>query len=236
MEMGTAGYMSPEQVRGDKLDARTDLFSFGLILYEMATGQRAFTGDTAAVLKDAILNNLPLPVHELNSTLPAKLEKIIGKAIEKQREHRYQSAADMRGELMTADREAQLIVSSPPLRRWRLLVTAAFVLVTLVTAGYSWLRWREGAKLTASDTVVLADFANHTSDPIFDTALKPALEVELGQTPFLNVLSAEKVRGTLNLMGHPEDDPLTPHVARDVCQHTNSRAVLEGSIFDSGNQ
>ena len=102
MAMGTAGYMSPEQVRGEKLDARTDLFSFGLILYEMATGQRAFTGDTAAVLKDAILNNVPLPVHELNSTLPTKLEKIIGKAIEKQRERRYQSAAEMRADLEIA--------------------------------------------------------------------------------------------------------------------------------------
>ena len=84
--MGTAGYMSPEQVRGEKLDARTDLFSFGLVLYEMATGQRAFTGETAAVLKDAILNDMPTPVKDLNSTLPLKLEKIIGKAIEKQRE------------------------------------------------------------------------------------------------------------------------------------------------------
>ena len=72
LAMGTAGYMSPEQVRGEKLDARTDLFSFGLILYEMATGQRAFTGDTAAILKDAILNHTPVPVHELNSTLAAE--------------------------------------------------------------------------------------------------------------------------------------------------------------------
>ena len=70
--MGTAGYMSPEQVRGEKLDARTDLFSFGLVLYEMATGQRAFSGETAAVVHDAILNNSPIPVRELNSTLPAK--------------------------------------------------------------------------------------------------------------------------------------------------------------------
>ena len=85
LAMGTAGYMSPEQVRGEKLDARTDLFSFGLILYEMATGQRAFSGDTAAILKDAILNHIPTPVHDLNSTLPPKLEQTINKALEKDR-------------------------------------------------------------------------------------------------------------------------------------------------------
>ena len=81
--MGTAGYMSPEQVRGEKLDARTDLFSFGLILYEMTTGLRAFSGDTAAILKDAILNQTPAPVRELNPTAPPKLEPIINNALEK---------------------------------------------------------------------------------------------------------------------------------------------------------
>ncbi len=100
--MGTAGYMSPEQVRGEKLDARTDLFSFGLILYEMATGQRAFGGETAAILKDAILNHTRAPVHSLNSTLPPKLEQIISSALQKDREQRYQTAAEMRSDLEAA--------------------------------------------------------------------------------------------------------------------------------------
>jgi serine/threonine protein kinase len=96
--MGTAGYMSPEQVRGEKLDARTDIFSFGLVLYEMATGQRAFTGETAAVVHDAILHKPPVPVRQLNSTLPAKLVTTIEKALEKDREQRFQTAAELRGE------------------------------------------------------------------------------------------------------------------------------------------
>jgi len=93
--MGTAGYMSPEQVRGERLDARTDLFSFGLVLYEMATGQRAFSGETAAVVHDAILNAAPIPVRELNTTLPTELVTAIDKALEKDRERRYQTAADL---------------------------------------------------------------------------------------------------------------------------------------------
>ena len=97
--MGTAGYMSPEQVRGEKLDARTDLFSFGLVLYEMATGQRAFTGETAAIVQDAIVNEEPVAVSEINSTLPSKLVAVIDQALEKDRERRYQSASEMGADL-----------------------------------------------------------------------------------------------------------------------------------------
>ena len=105
--MGTAGYMSPEQVRGEKLDARTDIFSFGLVLYEMATGQRAFSGETAAVVHDAILHNSPVPVRELNSTLPARLVTTIDKCLEKDREQRFQSAAEVRTALEDVKRGAE---------------------------------------------------------------------------------------------------------------------------------
>ena len=97
--IGTAGYMSPEQLRGEKLDARSDLFSFGMVLYEIGTGQRAFMGDTAPVLGKAILNNTPTPVRQLVPELPPKLEEIINRALEKNREARYQSASEMRNDL-----------------------------------------------------------------------------------------------------------------------------------------
>jgi serine/threonine protein kinase len=103
--MGTAAYMSPEQIRGEKLDARTDLFSFGLVLYEMATGQAAFPGDTIATVHDGILRSMPKPVRESNPELPPKLEEIIGRALEKDRELRYHSAGDLRAELKRLKRE-----------------------------------------------------------------------------------------------------------------------------------
>src|SRR5713101_423538 len=103
--IGTAGYMSPEQIGGVKLDARTDLFSFGLVLYEMAAGQRAFMGDTAPVLENAILHNKPTPVRDLNRTIPPKLETVINKALQKDREQRYQNISELRADLGCVRRE-----------------------------------------------------------------------------------------------------------------------------------
>ena len=103
--MGTAGYMSPEQARGEKLDARTDLFSLGLVLFEMATGKRAFRGDTGPELHAAILNQTPASARKLNPKVPQKLEQIIRKSLEKQREQRYQSAAELRGDLEILKRD-----------------------------------------------------------------------------------------------------------------------------------
>jgi serine/threonine protein kinase len=179
LAMGTAGYMSPEQVRGEKLDARTDLFSFGLVLYEMATGQRAFSGDTAAILKDAILNHTPVPVHELNSTFPPKLEPIIDKALEKDRGKRYQSVAEMRSDLEMVKDET---LHRPQSRRWKLLAGATAILAALITGSFYWRYSHKTTKLTAADTIVLADFVNSTGNPVFDDALKTALTTGLQQS------------------------------------------------------
>jgi eukaryotic-like serine/threonine-protein kinase len=136
--MGTAGYMSPEQVRGEKLDARTDLFSFGLVLYEMATGRRAFAGDTASVLHDTILNRAQSPARDLNPELPPKLEKIIGRALIKDREARYQSASEMRAGLENLKREVE------PRRRprWRTMAAVGVVVLFIATTGL-WIRHRD---------------------------------------------------------------------------------------------
>ena len=227
--MGTAGYMSPEQLRGEKLDARTDLFSFGLVLYEMATGQRAFSGETAEVVHDAILNNSPVPVRELNSTLPGKLVTTIAKALEKDREKRYQSALEMRVEL-------EDVRSGKRARVRQLWTWASAVILFAVLTAAGWLswHWRNTIKLTHKDTIVLADFTNSTGDPVFDGTLKQALGIHLEQSPFLNVLSEQKVGETLKLMDRPRNERLTYEVAREVCVRSKSTVLMSGSIASVG--
>jgi len=241
MAIGTTGYMSPEQARGDRLDARTDLFSFGLVLYEMATGQRAFGGETAAVVRDAVLNSTPAPLRDLNSTLPPRLVATIDKALEKDREQRYQSAAQMRTDLLatlervTAQKSRQSLGS----RRWKLTAAAVvFVFVVMAVCVGLWVgRARKSPKalqLTDKDKIVLANFDNNTGDAVFDETLKQGLSLLLRQSPFLDIVSERKVNQTLKLMGRQAGDSLTPEVAREVCQRAGSKAMLTGSITELG--
>ncbi len=233
--MGTAGYMSPEQVRGEKVDARTDLFSFGLVIYEMATGQRAFSGDTAALVREAILNQTPAPVGERNSAIPPKVEQIINRAIEKDRELRYQSAAEMHADLQSlADQPRESDSGKLPMpSQWKWLVAATVICVALV-AGVLYWHSHKPVKLTEKDTIVLADFANSTGDPVFVGTLKQALSIQLEQSPFLNVLSDDKIRKTLKLMNRPASERLTREVAQQVCLRTSSKGLLAGTIAALG--
>ena len=236
MAMGTAGYMSPEQVRGEKLDARSDLFSFGLVLYEMATGKRAFTGDTGPELQEAILTQMPSPVRQMNPKLPAKLEEIIARALVKDRERRYQTAAEIRSDL-TRIRDTEAVHDAGrSTRRWKLVSAAAVVLVALAASGTYWLRSHKVTALTERDTIVLADFTNTTGDEVFDDTLKQALAVDLGQSPFLKILSEDKVRQTLREMTRLPSERLTRDLAREVCQRAGSKAYLAGSIAALGTQ
>ena len=247
--MGTAGYMSPEQVRGEKLDARTDLFSFGLVLYEMATRQRAFIGETVASLHAAILHSTPKPVRELNPNVPLALDDIIGKALEKNLEARYQSAlamlADLRQVKLPGSSAAAVTssASKPTVGkakfRWRrLLVTAGSVVLLgiLATAGYRYFRPVQAGRLTAQDTLVLADFANSTGEAIFDDTLRPTLRSALLESPFLNILPNVNVREALTVMTRPPDTKLTPEIAREVCLRAGSKAYVAGAIGSLGSE
>jgi eukaryotic-like serine/threonine-protein kinase len=231
--VGTLAYMSPEQVRKEKLDARSDLFSFGLVLYEMATGQRAFTGPNAEVLQQGILNDAAAPARGLNPELPSKLEKIIHKAMEKDRDLRYQHASEIRADLNRIKLGIQSRERAAGLRR-KLLVAMAVVLIAAIAGGLYW-GTRTTNALTDKDTVVLADITNSTGEAVFDDALNTALTVELQQSPFLNMLASDKVSRTLKMMNQPPDARLTPALASEVCQRTNSKAVVAGSISDAGN-
>ncbi len=246
--MGTAAYMSPEQLRGEKLDGRTDLFSFGLVLYEMATGMRAFSGDTSEELREAILSKSPTPVDALNSEVPPAFQVVVNRTLEKDRSARYQSAAEVQSDLQRLHESDRSAVAAAPTgsqtprvkwrqrRVWPILAGSALVLVVVTLATRYYMHRREESRLTEQDTLVLADFTNSTGDTIFDGSLQLALTTSLRQSPFLNVVPTGVVRKTLTSMTLPPDTPLTPEVARDVCRRTASKAYVSGAIASLGGE
>lgn len=240
--VGTIAYMSPEQARGEELDARTDFFSFGAVLYEMATGRIAFPGNTAAIIHDAILNRAPIPIASLNPSLPPTLRGIIDKALEKDRNLRYRNAGDIRLALQHL-KGGSNSAGSPTTgattgirlqKRRRIIALAALAVVALAAGSYPY--FHRTPKLKKEDILVLADFTNTTGDPVFDDTLKQAISVQLAQSPFLNILSNARTRATLKLMARPPGTKLTPDVASDLCQRAGGKAYISGSIASLGSQ
>ena len=238
---GTPSYMSPEQIRGDDLDPRTDLFSFGLLLYEMTAGRQAFSGNTGGAIIEGILSRRPPPLGNVNPQAPTRLEEIINKAVHKDRDQRYQSAAEIREDLKQLKRyvdsghTVQMARPRSRLRRWMIVSGAAAFLFAFAVAG--WLvHARRARALNETDTIVLADFNNKTGDPVFDDTLQQGLAVQLEQSPFLSPVSDRRVQQVLQLMGRPQGTRLTAEIARDVCARTGSKAYLSGTISNLGSQ
>ena len=248
--VGTVAYMSPEQARGKDLDARTDLFSFGSVLYEMATGALPFRGETAPIMFEAILNRPPVPVVRLNPDVPPQLEVIINKLLEKDRELRYQGAAEVRADLkrLKRDTESGMVTAidsdsrrlrpagyEGSRRLWNYAVTALAVIAVVGLAMTFFVR-RSKAVMSEKDSILLADFVNTTADPVFDGTLKKALAVDLEQSPYVNVFPEQRVRQTLQFMGRSPEDRITSDVGREICLRDGIRAMLNGSIGNLGSQ
>jgi serine/threonine protein kinase len=181
--IGTVAYMSPEQIRGKELDPRTDLFSFGAVLYEMCTGMLPFRGDTSGVIFDAILNRAPVAAVRLNPAVPAKLEEVINKALEKDRDIRCQSAAELRADLKRLKRDTEtgqistqvpISAGTVPSKRWHFAGFAlAGVLIACLVVG--WLAWHSGLRSKTSPSLPTAQrlTSNPAENPVSASAISP---------------------------------------------------------------
>jgi eukaryotic-like serine/threonine-protein kinase len=239
--MGTVGYMAPEQVRGQTTDPRADIFAFGAILYEMLAGKRAFQKPTSADTMSAILNEDPPEISQVTTSIPPALQRVVHRCLEKNPEQRFQSASDLAFALEAlSDSQGPAPVATAAKanisarKRWKIIVPVAVTLLALMLAGYIYSQRR--TKLTDKDTIVVAEFANSTGDPIFDDTLKQALTSSLVQSPFLNVMSDSSVSQTFGLMTKPANTRLTPQITQEVCQRANGKAWIEGSIGSIGSE
>jgi serine/threonine protein kinase/tetratricopeptide (TPR) repeat protein len=254
MTVGTAAYMSPEQVRGEDLDARSDVFSFGLVLYEMSTGRPAFAGATSGVIFEAVLNRQPPAPLRLNPAIPEDLERIVHNALEKDRALRYQTAADLKADLQRLRRDIATqtarvgsrasapwprhSTSTGPRRvgRWRAIAGAMLAAAATTIAIAEFHGRRPLGALTDKDTLLVTDFVNTAGDSVFDGTLKQALSIALEQSPFFSLVSNEDVRETLRLMTKSPDEALVGDVARDACRRLGARAMVTGRIAALGSE
>jgi len=217
--MGTAAYMAPEQASGEMVDHRADIWSFGVVLWEMVTGTR------------------PAPGVRLRVEGAPELERIISKCLETDRALRYQHAAELRTDLARLRSGTGAAMVQQPARTRRRALWLALGAAAIIAAVVAWASYGpRAATLTDKDTIVLADFANTSGDPVFNDTLRQGLAIQLQQSPFLSLVSDDRIRRTLPLMNQPADAPLTGDTARAVCVRTGSAAVLEGSIAALGSQ
>jgi serine/threonine protein kinase/tetratricopeptide (TPR) repeat protein len=255
--LGTVAYMSPEQARGEVLDARTDLFSLGSVVYEMATGQPPFRGQSAADIFVSLLTKAPPPPSSLRPELPSGLDGIVARLLAKDRVERYQSAAALHGDLerllglqwTEGDSTASRVIAAQPPKHFGTSRALGYLAMVVIAVGLivgGWWTWQRkhpeapaantgaGGALQERDSIILSDFDNRTGDPVFDTTLKEALAIQLAQSPFVNIVSDQHLRQGLQYLGLSPDERVTPQIAREIGQREGYKALLSGSITSLG--
>ena len=248
--VGTVAYMSPEQAKGVPLDARTDLFSLGTVIYEMATGKTPFAGESTAEVFAALLKENPPPVSSLNPAMPKKLDAIVEKLLRKDPAQRYATAEQLREDLETLDAPVTRPAEKARGRKWPWV--AAAVVLLLIAAGLAWWKWKPGGTTATGgaatptgvggapnelkDSIILSNFVNQTGDPVFDTTLNQALRIDLEQSPVINIVSQEHLRQSVKFLGKPEDTVVTPAIAREIGEREGMKAILTGTIGSLGKQ
>jgi tetratricopeptide (TPR) repeat protein len=227
MFVGTLQYVSPEQAQARPLDGRSDIFSLGVVLYEMVSGQNPFVTASSAETIRRILNETPPPIPRADC--PQPLQRIIFKCLEKDPAKRYATARELEHDLEE--------IGQPAKTRRTTHYAAIGAIAAASIATIAVLQWpRKAAALSQQDTILLADFANQTRDPVFDRTLRDALAIELGQSPYLNLFPDSRVRETLKYMNRGADTRLTPPIAREICQRNGLKAFLAGSIAPLGSK
>jgi eukaryotic-like serine/threonine-protein kinase len=248
--LGTVAYMSPEQVRAKELDVRTDLFSYGAVLYEMATGKPPFDGVSAGEICGAILHQQPVPPSQINAKVTPALEAVILKALEKDSSLRYQHAADIRADLQRVKRDSEsgrvtaasgmsgAKTTLHPRRAIRngMILAAAFVVLAAISFGIY--RYRSRSVLPANGRAPLyaAEFRNSTGDSVFDDVLRDIVAQELNRSPSVQVVdsSPRDVVELLQSAGRSPDERLTPELARELCERNKGSFFTDGEIKPQG--
>jgi serine/threonine protein kinase/tetratricopeptide (TPR) repeat protein len=250
--IGTVAYMSPEQARGTPLDARTDLFSLGAVIYEMATGKPPFGGSSTADVFAALLREDPPPVSKVNPSMPKRLDPIVAKLLAKDPARRYATAEQLQEDLDALAVPTGHASGFPGSKGGKWLWASLAALLLLIAAGLAYWMYRPAAPAAvttaregseeagppkaAKDSLILSDFVNHTGDPVFDTTLNQALQIDLEQSPVLNIVSQEHLAQSVKYLGKPADTPLTPAIAREIGEREGVKAILTGTIANLGKE
>ena len=222
--MGTVAYMSPEQARGKNTDARSDVFSFGIVLYEMLTGKVPFAGETMTDVLSSIISIEPQPITTLAPHLPKELQRMVQKTLRKKRDLRYQTTQDLlvdlkdlRDELQLEAKLEQTAVPNKP-----------------DSGQVSAPRHSTSSSGGVKDSLLLTEFENTTGEAIFDQTLKMALAFSLVQSPFLDIVPDSRISQTLRLMGRKPNERVTKELGEEICMRQNLKAIMTGTISSFG--